>query len=120
MYDKPIEITYPINAGSVTADADLLTVSGPNGLKGKITAVSTVVTTGVTVAASTVEVGTSGDNDAYASLVIPVSSAGAVANNVTINTNDDNLIAADSAVVIGSGGGATAGACNIFVTIAWF
>ena len=119
-YDHPLVITYSLRAASVVSDANLLNIAGPEGLQGKILALATVVTTGVTVAASTVVVGTDAANALYASLAIPISAADAVANDVTISTDDDNLIAANSRVVIGSGGGATAGAVNLDVTIGWF
>ena len=119
-YDEPLHITYQLTAASVTSNASLLKVSGPKGLVGRVASISTVVTTGVTVAASLVEVGTVADEDAYATASIPISSADAVANTVVDNVTDGNEIPADSVVRIGTDGGATAGAANIFVTIAWF
>ena len=119
-YDNPMYITYNLRAASVIADANLLDIAGPEGKVGRVVAVATVVTTGVTVAASTVVVGTDASNNAYASLAIPISSADAVANNATLSNTDANPIPANSRVVIGSGGGATAGAVNLDVTIAWF
>ena len=119
-YDNPIYITYSLRAASVIADADLLDVAGPLGKLGRVVAIATVVTTGVTVAASTVVVGTDASNALYASLAIPISAADAVANSPTLSNTDANPIAANSRVVIGSGGGATAGAVNLDVTIAWY
>lgn len=120
MYDKPIYATYSLRAASVIADANLLDIAGPKGKQGRVVSVATVVTTGVTVAASSIQVGTDAANDAYANLPVPISAADAVANDVTINNTDANLIPADSRVVIGSGGGATAGQVNADVVIAWF
>lgn len=119
-YDQPIYITYNLLAASVIADANLRDIAGPKGLTGRVVAIATVVTTGVTVAASSVVVGTDAANALFATLAIPISAADAVANNASLLTLDANLIPADSRVVIGSGGGATAGAVNIDVTIAWF
>ena len=119
-YDNPIYITYDLRAASVVSDANLLDIAGPKGKVGRVVAIATVVTTGVTVAASTVVVGTDASNDAYASLAVPISAADAVANDPTLSNTDANPIPADSGVVIGSGGGATAGAVNLDVTIAWF
>ena len=120
MYDNPIHITYSLRAASVIADANLLDVVGPPGKKGRLVSIATVVTTGVTVAASTVVVGTDATNALYGSLAIPVSAADAVANNATISTSDSNEMPADTRFVIGSGGGATAGAVNLDVTVAWY
>ena len=75
MYDKPIYMTYQLDAASLTSDADLLTVSGPYGKQGRVVAVTAVVTTGVTVAAAAVNVGSLTDDDDYAVLSVPVSSA---------------------------------------------
>ena len=120
MYDNPIYATYSLRAASVVADANLLDLVGPAGKKGRLISIATVVTTGVTVAASTVVIGTDGDNALFGSLAVPISAADAVANAPTISTSDDNEMPADTRFVIGSGGGATAGAVNLDVIIAWY
>ena len=119
-YDNPIRITYQLDAATISASADLLKFVGPAGLQGKIAAMSSVVTTAVTVAATLIDVGTAGDDDAFAEMTVPISSADAVLNTFTNHTDDDNLLAADTLVVISAGGECTAGAANITLTIDWF
>lgn len=119
-YDEPIYATYNVNAATLSSAAELLQIAGPAGKQGRVVDVTCVVTTGVTDAANSITVGTTSDGDAYATLSVPVSSADAVANDATILTDDDNLIAADSAVVVATGGECTAGAGSVAVTIAWF
>ena len=119
-YDAPIYMTYTVLAGSLIAGADLQDVSGPEGLTGKVVAISGLLTTGVTVAASSIVVGDGTTADLYATVPAPVQVVDTVVNQGLVKTTDANTIPANSRVVIGSGGGATAGAANIFVTIAWF
>jgi len=119
-YDEPIYVTYSIRAGSVASAAALLSVAGPENAIGRVVSISSVVTTGVTAAATDIVVGDGTTTDLYATLPIPISSANAVANAATIANTDANPIVANSRVVIGSGGAATAGAVNADVTIAWF
>jgi len=119
-YDEPIHITYTVTSASVATGATQLGIVGPSGMQGRVVAMGYVVTTGVTVAASTIEVGTPADTDAYATQAVAVASADAVGNTFTDNTSDSNLIPADSLVEITTGSGATAGVVTLHVTIAWF
>ncbi len=122
-YDNPIHITYTFTGVDLTgAAADDGEFVGPAGLVGRVVAMMSVVTTGVTVAASTVDVGTgsAADPDLYASHAVPISVDGAVANAFTDNSSDSNLIPADTIFMIGNGGGSTAGIVDAQVTIAWF
>jgi hypothetical protein len=116
-YSNPISSVYRFPAQSVIAAAELARIVGPKGLTGRLVSVATVVTTGVTVASSSVIVGSAGDADAYGSLTVPVSAANALNNTMSRGVTD--FIPADTAVVVGSGGGATAGACDILVHIDW-
>ena len=119
-YDQPLRMTYQVDAATLTSAADLLKVAGPKGKEGRLAAITTVVTTGVTVAATDVDVGDGATGDKYGTLVVPISSADAIANNATISTSDAVPIPADSLVVISTDGAATAGAANIQVVIDWF
>ncbi|WP_299312317.1 hypothetical protein [uncultured Halomonas sp.] len=119
-YHDPIHATYTLAAADLTSTGTLLSVVGPAGKRGRLVGITGVVTTGVTVAASTVTVGTAGDGDAYGTLTVPIASAGAVANDPTVTAVDDNLMPADTAVVIATGGEATAGAADLAVHIAWY
>lgn len=120
-YDQPLRMTYQIDAAAVdTLSANLLSVAGPEGLQGRLESIVAVNTTGVTGAASAVEIGDGTTTDLFGSLEVPISSADAVANTTVVSTLDETLIPADSRVVISTDGAATAGDANIFVTIAWF
>jgi hypothetical protein len=50
-------------------------------------------------------------------LPVVVSAANAVGNGMT--RGSEEIMAADTLVVVGTAGGATAGACDILVTIDW-
>lgn len=119
-YDQPLRISYQLNAASVASAADLLKVAGPKGREGRLQAIMTVVTTGVTTAATDIDVGDGTTGDKYGTLVIPVSAADAIANDPTILTGDAIPIPADSLVVISTDGAAAAGAVNLTVVIDWF
>lgn len=120
-YSDPVRVTYTQKGVDFTGSAATdLKVAGPSGMVGRVVSVSVGITTAVTVAASTVLVGTVADTDAYASLAVPVKAINTTANNPTIYTDDDNLIPADSLVVIGNGGGSTAGVGDVSVVIDWF
>lgn len=119
-YHDPVYATYQLDAAALTSAATLLKVAGPAGKVGRLVGITSVVTTGVTVAAASVTVGSATDADAYGTLTVPISSADAVSNDPTLTAVDDNLIPADSLVAIATGGEATAGNANLAVHIAWF
>jgi len=93
---------------------------GPLGHTGVLRSIGAVNTAGVTVAASSVTVGITGTTAKYGTLAVPISAINLGKNNATLTAADANLIAADSIVLISSGGGATAGAADITVVIDWF
>lgn len=117
-YDNPTVCTYRFPAVAVTAAATLGRLIGPAGKTGRIVDIGYVVTTGVTVAASNLIVGTAADTDAYATLAVPIAAANAVGNGATLGATE--MLPADTLVVVGSAGGATAGAVDALVTIAWY
>lgn len=116
-YSNPTTCTYRFPAVSVTGAATLGRFIGPKGLTGRVVDVCYVVTTGVTVAASNLIVGTAADGDAYATLAVPVAAANAVGNGATLVTG--HILPADTLVAVGSAGGATAGAVDAIVTVDW-
>jgi len=118
--EKYISSTYRFPAASIASSATLGTIVGPRGKTGRLMGIGSVVTTNVTAAPSSVNVGVSGTLAKYGTLSVPVSSAGAVANNATIKPVDANLIPANSAVLVSTGGEATAGAADLLVYIDWF
>lgn len=112
--------TYTISAATLSTDADLLKIAGPYGKSGRVIGVECCVTTAVTVAANLISIGSGSDEDAYATLSVAVGAAETVANNFTDLTSDSNLITADTAVLVHTGGECTAGAGTITLTISWF
>lgn len=114
--------TYHVEGADLSAAGTLLNLPGPPGAQGRLHSVSAVVTTVVTVADATVSIGDGTVDDAYGSLLLPFtgSSSGDVVNTPTLEPADDNLIPADSAVVVKSDGGGTTGAAALTVVIAWF
>lgn len=116
-YDNPTTCTYRFPAISVVSAATLGRIIGPAGKTGRIVDVGYVVTTGVTVADSNLIVGSAADTDAYATLAVPVAAANAADNGATIGVTD--TIPADTLVLVGSAGGATAGAVDALITIDW-
>ena len=122
MYNNPVYMTTFVKDATISTAGTLATIVGPQGKTGRIEAISAVVTTSTTVAASVISVGTAADGDKFGTLSIPIAAAGAAAafNNATINKIDDNLMDPDTAIVIASDGGSTAGAADISVVTAWF
>lgn len=117
-YDNGIRQTYRVAAASLATAANLLSLAGPSGKRGRIESAVALVTTGVTVAAATVRFGTDADDDAYGTLTVPISSADAIANTL-VNGAVEN-IPADSLVRVDAGGEATAGAADLIITVVWF
>lgn len=120
-YDLPTHISYTLPASAIDTIGTKLSILGPRGKVGHLVAMSAVVTTATTVAVSVINVGITGTLDKFGSLTVPVGAAiVTVANNPTISTTDANQIPADTAVLISSDGGSTAGDADVSVTIAWF
>lgn len=117
-YDNPITCTYRFPAVSVTAAATLGRIIGPAGKTGRVVDVGYIVTTGVTVAASNLIVGSAGDTDAYATKTVPIASANSGGNGAARGVAD--TIPANDVVLVGSAGGSTAGAVDAIVVINWF
>lgn len=117
-YDNGIYQTYRVAAATVSAAANLFSMAGPSGMRGRIESVTSIVTTGVTVAPATVRFGTDADDDAYGTHTIPVSAADAVASGYAQGVVEN--LAPDAVVRVDAGGEATAGAADLIVTVVWF
>jgi hypothetical protein len=117
-YSNPETAVYRFPAAVLTSAAVVGRIVGPEGRKGRVVDISHVVTTGVTVAAASVTVGSNADPDAYATGSVPVSSVNSVGNGATKVQNHE--IPADSLVEIATDGGATAGAADLLVMINWY
>lgn len=118
-YDQPIFATYSLSAANLSSAGVRKTVRGPLGRAGRVLGIVARVTTGVTVAASTVTVGANGEADP-ATLSVPVSGVGAFAQSTQANTEGKAELPADTDIEIATGGEATAGAADLDVIIGWF
>lgn len=120
-YANPIYTTHSLAAVSFTGAAGAkMNVSGPAGKVGRIVGLSVNLTTATTVAASGLKVGTIADDDAYATLAVPIAAINTVLTGMVDLQSDTNLIPADSGVVVTGNGGSTAGAGTVTLIIAWF
>lgn len=119
-YFNGIPATYTFPTATLSSAAEIGHFVGPAGHVGRIVGVTAAVTTAVTTAAAAVTVGSASDGDAYASLTVAVGAADTVANDPTISTSDDNVIAADEIAVVASDGGPDAGAATINVHVVWY
>lgn len=99
------------------AAVDFKLASPLPGQTGRLVSISAVYTTGVTVAASSIRVGTSGDPDAYGSLACAIAATDTVVNAMTRGVTD--RIPADSVVEVSNAGGATAGVAAVTIEIEW-
>ncbi|MGR9117429.1 MAG: hypothetical protein ACU85E_16900 [Gammaproteobacteria bacterium] len=115
-YDNPQTICYRFPAAAIASAATMGIFTGPSGKKGRVTDLAYVVTTGVTVAAAAITVGITGDTDKFFTQSVPVASANAVGNGGTYVAEVD----ADTAVLVTSDGGCTAGAADLLVTVDWY
>ena len=89
-------------------------------MQGRVDSMIAVNTSAVTGAASEIRVGDAADADKFATMSVPISADNEVQNEFVGLTTDDNLIPADTRVIIATDGAATAGDANLFVTIGWF
>lgn len=118
-YDDPLRVSYQLNAASLATAAELATYVGPAGKQGRVESISALVTTAVTVAPSVVTVNDLANTVVGGSLSVPIGAVDTFANAITGNT-DATLLPADSPFTIDTNGGATAGAANLVVVVAWF
>lgn len=119
-YDTADYRSYTLKAATLSTAATLLTVIGPKGKAGRLHDISAVVTTETTDAATELRVGDAGDADQYGILSVAAAAVGAASNEPTIYDTDTNQLPADTAVIIATDGGCTAGAADVVVVIAWF
>jgi len=117
-YSTPTTATYKFPAATLSAAAIVGRIQAPSGMKGRVVDVSCVTTTATTVAACTVDVGTAGDEAAYATQAIPVT-----AINLGVNGNTSvagHEIPEGTLVEVSANGECTAGAGDLTVIIDWY
>jgi hypothetical protein len=117
-YDNPDVGVYRFPAATLSTGAVIGRIIGPAGKRGRLIDVGVIVTTGVTVAANTLSVGDGTDADAYGVHTTPVAAAASGHNGIVRGV--DEVIDANSVVVLTTGGECTAGAGDVLVTIGWF
>lgn len=118
-YDHPIQMTYRFPAADVASAGVVGRIAGPGGARGRVLAITHVVTTGVTVAASTVSVGPNGAA-APARSTVAVATANSIGSATKAQLAAAADLPADTVIEVASDGGATAGAADIVVTVGWF
>lgn len=119
-YNNPIYTTYSFPAADLSANAVFGRLGGPAGRTGRVDSIAYTVTTGVTVAAAEINVGAVAGDANNAVCAVPVASANATNGSTVANTTGKNTLAADTTILVSSDGACTAGAANVFVTVAWF
>lgn len=119
-YFNGIEATYTFPGQTLSSAAEIGHFVGPKGHVGRLVGVTCAVTTEVTGSAETLSVGSASDADAYGTLSVAVGAADTVANDASILTTDDNVIAADEIGVVSTAGDCTAGAGTVSVHVVWY
>jgi hypothetical protein len=129
-YDNAQNRTYTVLAASLIGGAAILqTMQGPAGKIGRVRGIEYLLTTGITVAASTITVGANGAvaPAVCSAEVAAIATGGAMtaaelrlAGAKQVAGVNDVELAADTPFEIATGGEATAGAGNIVVSIDWF
>ena len=127
-YDNALQTQHDAAAAAFSAAGDLIALNGPSGRYGRILDITVQVTTAFTVADTRVDVGEdSGDVDAQLSnWVIPFT--GSAIGDVLAPTRDNTDVSLEEGVDIDpdvttdliTDGGATAGAGDIRMLIAWW
>jgi hypothetical protein len=115
-----ISISYTLVAATISSAANLLSIMGPPGKSGILRSMSVVLTTATTDATTELRVGDAGDADQFGVLSVPIASIGAGQNDLTVYGGRENIMPKDTAVIIATDGGCTAGAADIVVVIDWF
>lgn len=120
-YSNGIQASHTVIGMDLTggANVDIADLVGPNGMDGRVSEISFFITTAVTVAASSVDVGTTADPDGYATLAVPIQAIDTAVEAKLTDGALGNRIPADTPFEIGNAGGATAGVGNATVFIEW-
>lgn len=119
-YDDALEISYTFTSDFVGGAAVDGRIIGPAGKTGRVRSITTVLTTGVTVAASSVEVDTAAGVAVPAALTVPIAAvnSGHSATKAAIEASSE--LPADTVVQVNNGGGSTAGVGETTVVIGWY
>ena len=117
-YANPTTVGYRFPAAVLSSAAIVGRIQGPDGYKGRVVDVSVVTTTATTANPCTVDVGLTGDVDAYATQTIPVTAVNlGVQGNVSVYNHE---IPEGTLVEVSANGECTAGAGDLTVIIDWY
>jgi len=127
-YDNALQTQHDAAAAALATAATFLTIGGPALLRGRILDVTIDVTTAITVADSSIDIGESGgDVDAQLAAWILAFTGSGIGDRLA-PTRDDTTVALDQGVdiepdvdtICASDGGATAGVGDVRVLVAWW
>lgn len=120
-YANGIQSSHTVIGMDLTggANVDIADLVGPDEMDGRVSAISAFITTAITVAASTIDVGTTADPDGYAFLAAPVQVIDTVIAAKAVDGALGNRIPAGTPFEIGNSGGSTAGIVNVTVFMEW-
>lgn len=119
-YDQPIQISYRFAAVTLSSAATIGRLSGPSGREGRVLAITGIITTGTTVAASLLTIDTVAGLSNPPSVSVPVLSANAPFGSTQAATEGVDKLPADTEIILATDGGSTAGAADVTVTVGWF
>ncbi len=117
-----IYATYRFPAASVASDAVVGRIVGPVGMRGKITSMTALATTTITTTPGTLTAGHSGNDAAFMTLTLPLTTAPARVDGVLSIVYDRGGYQRsnpDQVIEIAAGGEPAAGAADICVTVEW-
>ena len=117
-YSNGLQATYRFPAAAIDTAGVIGRIAGPDGKTGRVTSVSVLCTVQLTGGDSLINVGNSGDADAYGVYTVPATAANARAAG-SYAEGVENRVAADSVIEVSSDGGATAGDGDVVVTVEW-
>lgn len=127
-YDNALQTQHDAAAASLSAAATFLTFGGPAARYGRVLDVTIDITTAVTVADSSLDMGESGgDVDAQLAAWIIAFTGSAIGDRLKPSRSDTTVsleegidINPDVDTIFASDGGATAGAGDVRVLVAWW
>ena len=117
-YSTPTTATYRFPAAVLSSAAIVGRIQAPAGMRGRVVDVSCVTTTATTVAACTVDIGTSGAVAAYGTQTIPVTAINLGVNGFVGVAQHE--IPEGTLVEVSANGECTAGAGDLLIIIDWY
>lgn len=127
-YDNALQTQHDVTGAAIAGGGTLLTATGPGGRFGRILDVTIDITTALTVADDSVDIGESGgDTDAQLAAWVLAFTGSAIGDrlvptrdNTTVSLEEGVDINVDVDTILASAGTATAGAGDIRMLVAWW